>query len=60
MAIFDRLRLKKRQGILPMPQPNAYVDSLGRVSRYYDTVYAGTFVDEGTTLSIPAYGAALL
>mgnify|MGYP003656660702 CR=1 FL=1 len=53
MAIFDRLRLKKRQGILPMPQPNAYVDSLGRVSRYYDTVYAGTFVDEGTTLSIP-------
>lgn len=34
-------------------QPNSYVDSLGRVSRYYNTVYAGTFVDEQTTLSIP-------
>ena len=53
MAIFDRLKLKKRQGILAQPQPNSYVDSLGRVSRYYNTVYAGTFVDEATTLSIP-------
>ena len=53
MAIFDRLKLKKRQGYLPQPQPNSYVDSLGRVSRYYNTVYAGTFVDEATTLSIP-------
>jgi HK97 family phage portal protein len=53
MAIFDRLRLKKRQGINYNNQPNSYVDSLGRVSRYYNTVYAGTFVDEQTTLSIP-------
>ena len=53
MAIFDRLRLKKRQNINYNNQPNSYVDSLGRVSRYYNTVYAGTFVDEQTTLSIP-------
>lgn len=53
MAIFDRLRLKKRQGMNYNNQPNSYVDSLGRVSRYYNTVYAGTFVDEQTTLSIP-------
>ena len=53
MAIFDRLRLKKRQNINYNNQPNSYVDSLGRVSRYYNTVYAGTFVDEQTTLSVP-------
>lgn len=53
MAIFDRLRLKKRQAMNYNNQPNSYVDSLGRVSRYYNTVYAGTFVDESTTLSIP-------
>ena len=53
MAIFDRLRLKKRQNINYNNQPNSYVDSLGRVSRYYNTVYAGTFVDEQTTLSGP-------
>lgn len=45
-------KLLKRQ-LLPTPQPNAYVDSLGRVSRFYDTVYSGVFVDERTTLSIP-------
>ena len=38
---------------MPYGNPNSYVDSLGRVSRYYNNVYAGTFVDESTTLSIP-------
>jgi HK97 family phage portal protein len=45
-------KLLKRD-LFPVPQPNAYVDSLGRVSRFYDTVYSGVFVDERTTLSIP-------
>ena len=52
MPIFERLRLKKRQN-MPYGNPNSFVDSLGRVSRYYNNVYAGTFVDESTTLSIP-------
>lgn len=45
-------KLLKRD-LFPVPQPNSYVDSLGRVSRFYDTVYSGVFVDERTTLSIP-------
>ena len=52
MALFERLKLKKRQA-MPYGNPNSFVDSLGRVSRYYNNVYAGTFVDETTTLSIP-------
>jgi HK97 family phage portal protein len=45
-------KLLKRQ-MVPPAQPNAYVDSLGRVSRFYDTVYSGVFVDETAVLSVP-------